>query len=449
MLNKYRAFLILIMFPLWITSLSQEVIIDEVVAVVGSNPILYSDIEGQYLQYKMQGNIRGGDAARCFILENLLFQNLLLHQAEIDSIVVPDSRVETTMNQRLRFYISQFGSQEKLEEFYGKSVLEIKEEMRELVRDQLKVEDVQMNITSNLKITPSEVREYYSSLPNDSIPLVNTEYVIGQIVKLPPVSIEELTKSLEKIRELRRRILEGENFKTLAILYSEDPGSASKGGELGFFSRGTMYPEFESAAFNLKNIGDISEVVKTEAGYHIIQLVDKEGDYINCRHILVMPKVSSEDLMKAKNELDSIANLIQNDSISFDEAALMFSDDPGKISGGLLINPMTNTIRFEADQLDPNLFFVIDKLEPGEISQPVQFITEEGKQAYRILYLKERTSPHRANLKDDYSKMQELAMQNKKNSVISKWVKTKLEKTYISISERYRDCDFEHNWFKK
>lgn len=447
MIKKARFFLIALLQLFAVTSFSQETIIDEVVAVVGSNPILYSDIETQYLQYKLQGNISGGDAARCFILENLLFQNLLLHQAETDSIVVPDSRVESTMNQRLRYYISQFGSQDKLEEFYGKSVLEIKEEMRELVRDQLMVEDVQMNITMDVKVTPAEVRSFYRSLPQDSIPLINTEYEIGQIVKNPPVSIEELTKSLNKIKELRDRIINGESFKTLAILYSEDPGSATKGGELGFFTRGTMYPEFESAAFNLKKIGDISEIVKTEAGYHIIQLIDIEGEYINCRHILIMPKVSTEDLTKAKEELDSIAILIEQDSLTFKEAAKLYSDDPGKISGGMLINPMTNTTRFEADQLDPNLFFVIDKLEPGEISKPVQFITMEGKQAYRILYLKLRTEPHRANLSDDYTQIQNLALDRKRGEAINNWVGKKLDKTFIRINERYRDCVFENDWF--
>jgi peptidyl-prolyl cis-trans isomerase SurA len=426
---------------------AQIKLIDEIVAVVGSNVILYSDIETQILQYRMQGKIPPGSAARCQILESLLYQKLLLNQAELDSIEVTDSRVETNMDARLRYYITQFGSKEKLEEFYQKSVIEIKEELRELVREQMKIEEVQNKITADIQVSPAEVKKFYNNITKDSLPLINTEYQIGQIVKNPPISLEELTISYDRIKALRDRIINGEKFSTLAILYSEDPGSASKGGELGTFTRGTMYPEFEGAAFNLKEPGDVSEIIKTEAGYHIIQLIERNGDYINVRHILIQPKVSPDNLEKAKMTLDSVHDLIVNKTMTFEEAALKFSDDPGKVNGGLIINSQTNNTWFQADQLDPGLFFVIDNLEVLNVSQAVKFVTEGGKEAYRILYLKNRTEPHRLNMKDDYNTIQSMALDDKRNQVIQDWVREKINDSYVKINERYKNCVFQNKWF--
>ncbi len=427
---------------------AQEKLIDEVVGVVGSNVILHSDIETQYIQLKAQGSILGGSQARCQILESLLYQKLLLNQAELDSVEISDSRVESAMDQRLRYFINQFGSQEKLEEFYQKSVLEIKEEMRELVRNEMKISEVHDKITENLRVTPADVKDYFRSIPEDSIPLIDVEYEIGQIVKNPPITVEELSRSYDKIKVLRDRIIKGENFATLAILYSEDPGSASKGGELGMFNRGTMYPEFEAAAFNLTNPGDVSEIIKTEAGYHIIQLIERKGEYINARHILIQPKVSPESMELARIKLDSISRLILNDSLNFDEAVMKYSDDPNRVSGGLIINPETNSTRFAADQLDPSLFFIVDKLEVGDISQPVRFLTDENKEAYRILYLKVRTEPHRANLNDDYNKLQTWALADKQDRLINEWIDERIQVTYIKVNEKYKDCVFQNHWIK-
>jgi len=449
MMKKIQLFLLTALLSLSYTTIhSQEMMIDEVVAVIGKNPILYSDIETQYMQYRAQGNFRGGTAARCQILESLLYQKLLLHQAEVDSVEVSDSHVESSMDARLRYYIQQFGSQEKLEEFYQKSIIEIKEEMRDLVKDQMRVEQVQSGISMNLQITPAEVISFYNRIPYDSLPLINTRFEIRQIVINPPISVEELTNSRDKIKDLRERIINGESFSTLAILYSEDPGSASKGGELGMFNRGTMYPEFEAASFNLKDISTVSEIVKTEAGYHIIQLIESNGEYINVRHILIQPKVSPLELIDAKNKLDSIATLIEDSIMTFDAAAMKFSDDPGKINGGLMINPATNTTHFSADELDPNLFFVIDKIEVGDVSQSVKFITPEGKEAYRILFLKTRTDPHRANLKNDYSDIQKWAKEEKNNKVMQEWVEQKIQKTYVKVNDKYRSCQFANKWIR-
>lgn len=436
--------ILLILLPAFTTRAQQ--LVDEIVAVVGQNMILESHLESQYLQMRAQGGIRGSaSAVKCEILENMMFEKLLLNQAELDSIVVTEPEVEQELNQRLRYFTAQFGSQEKLEEFYGKSIIEIKEEFRELVRNMLLVNRVQQDITANVVVTPSEVKEYFRNIPADSVEFINAQVEIAQVVKMPVISMEQKRQVKERLRELRRRITEGESFATLAILYSEDPGSASKGGELGFYGRGELFPEFEAVAFKLE-AGEISDIVETEAGFHIIQMIERKGEYINVRHILLRTKVSPVDLAEAKQELDSIALLIRNDSITFDEAVARFSDDPGKSSQGMLVNPMTSATRFEMDELEPQVSFVIDKLEPGEISNAVPMKTKDGRDAYRILMLKSRTKPHRANLKDDYNRIAETALQAKKTEKVNEWVVSNLENAYLRISDRYRDCEFMHDW---
>jgi len=363
----------------------QPQLVDQIVAVVGQNMILESTLEAEYLRFRMQGTIQGSAASiKCQILESLLYEKLLLNQAELDSVEVTEGQVEQAMDQRLRYFINQFGSQEKLEEFYDKSIIEIKDEFREQVRNQLKVETVQQDITANVSLSPSEVRSFFKKIPRDSIPLINSEVQIGQIVRLPPVTMEQKIEVKEGLRELRRRITEGESFATLAILYSEDPGSASKGGELGFYSRGELYPEFEAAAWRLKE-DEVSDIVETEAGFHIIQLIERQAEYINVRHILIKTKVSPVELNAAREELDSIASLIRDETMTFEEAVREYSDDPGKYTGGMLINMRSGTTTFEMDELEPQVSFVIDKLEVGEISNAVPMKTEDGKDAYRIL----------------------------------------------------------------
>lgn len=424
---------------------AQEQIIDEVVAVVGANYILQSDIEAQYIQYRRQGAIKDARATRCAILEDMLFQKLLLNQAELDSVQITDDQIEQTMDARFRYYIQQFGSQEKLEQFYKKPLLQIKEEFRTLVKEQLMVDEVEQKLTKDIKVTPSEVRNFFNKIPTDSIPMIEMEYEVGQIVKEPIISKEEMEATRERLKGLRERILKGENFAALATLYSEDPGSARKGGEVGFVSRGQLYPEYEAIAFSLKK-GEVSDIVKSKAGYHIIQLIERRGDMINTRHILLMPKISDDDLARASKLLDSVANLIKEQKMTFEEAALKFSDDPGRINGGLLLNPMTGNTSFTANQLDPKVFFAIDKMNVGDVSKPMAMINEEAKKTINLYYLKKRTEPHRANLKDDYSVIQEWALGEKKNKAINKWIGEKIGKTYFRINEYYTDCSFKHNW---
>lgn len=424
----------------------EGVVIDQVVAVVGGHIVLQSDIEAQFLQFKMQAKPTMSDKdMKCELLESMVYQKLLLNQAELDSIVVSDGQVESELDRRLRYYISMLGSKEKFEEFYQKSVMEFKEELREQVRELMMVESVQQTLTADVKITPTEIRAFFKKIPQDSLPLINSEVKLAQLVKLPPINPEETERVKNKLQEFRFRVKGGENFATLAILYSEDPGSAKQGGELGMFGRGEMFPEFEAAAFSLEK-DQVSEIVKTDAGFHILQMIERRGEMANVRHILLRPKVSTLDLAKAKVELDSIARLIDKGELTFQEAVLQFSDDPGKNNNGLLINPMTNASVFEVDQLDPRVFFVIDKLEVGDMSAPVQFVTSDGKDAYRILKLLDRTEPHQVNLKQDYDKIQNWALEQKKQETLKKWVDAKVKATYLKINDEFKYCKFIQSW---
>lgn len=447
MIKKATGLLTLIMFIALRSLTAQPQVIDRIIAVVGKNMILESDVEAQYLQYRMQGMIEGSAASvKCQLLENMLFEKLLQNQAELDSVEVTDSEVEQSMDERLRYFISQFGSQEKLEEFYQKTIVEIKAEFRELIRNQLMVKKIQEQITENVFVTPSEVKEFYRSIPKDSIPLINAKVEMAHIVRTPPISMEQKVIIKEKLRDLRRRVVNGENFATLAILYSEDPGSAAKGGEIGFYGRGELYPEYEAVAFKLEE-GEISEIIETRAGFHIVQLIERKGDYVNTRHILLMTKASPLDLEAARVELDSVYNLIQNGEISWDDAVKKFSDDPGRNNGGMIVNPYTGATKFEMDNLEPQLSFAINRLEAGQISRAIPTKTDEGKEAFHLVKLINRTEPHRANLEDDYDFIQELALQQKQQKKLEEWVSHNVGNAYIMINDDYKGCQFEFDWF--
>jgi peptidyl-prolyl cis-trans isomerase SurA len=424
----------------------QPMVIDQVVAVVGKNVILQSDIENQYTQMRLQKGISGSaENIRCKILEDMLFQKLLLNQAELDSITVTDDQIEEEMERRLKYFISELGSQEKLEAYYNKSVSEIKNELRRMVKEQTIGQKVQAVIMDKVVVTPQEIRSFFKNMSKDSIPMVPAEYEIAQIVKKPPISADEKLAVKERLNEFRKRILAGERFSTLAVLYSEDPGSARKGGELGFYGRGELYPEFEAVGFKLRD-GEISEIVETEAGFHIIQMIERRGDYINVRHILLMTKVSPVALEKARTELDSIAKLIRNDSITFEAAVEKFSQEENKTTGGLLLNPYTGGVRFEAESLDPQVSFVVDKLAINELSDPVPMKTEDGKDAYRLLKLVVKTTPHKANLTDDYNRIQSWALQEKKQKAVEIWIRNKSKNAFVDIHPDFANCNFEFNW---
>ena len=444
-----KRFFLIVIFALSIAPLKAQQepqVIDRVVAVVGQNVILQSDIEAQYIQMRLQGGIKGSASSiRCEILEDLMFRKLMLNQAEMDSITVTDEQVNSEVDRLVRYFISQLGSQENLEKYYNKTMPEIKEELFRMRKDQMLEEQVQQTILANVEVTPAEVRKCYNDIPSDSIPMVNSKYEIAHIVKKPAITLDQKLEVKDRLYKMRKRILDGERFSTLALLYSEDPGSAKKGGELGFHGRGEFAPEFEAAAFNLRD-GEISEVVETEFGFHIIQMIERRGDFVNVRHILLTVKVSPEALQKAYDELDSIALLIRNDSITFDEAVRKFSDEKDKTNGGILVNPNTGSTLFDASELDQQVSFTINRMQVGELSEPVPMKTDDNKDAYRLLYLKRKTAPHKANLKDDYTLIRDWALQQKREEIINKWIENKSQKAYIKVIDDFKDCDFMFNW---
>jgi peptidyl-prolyl cis-trans isomerase SurA len=450
LLKKITYFLpLFLLFPFSSSAqVRQDSIVDGIVAIVGGNVVLISDIENQYLQVRSQGNIQGtATKVKCNLLETILFQKLLLHQAQVDSIQVTDVQVEGEMDRRMRYFISQAGSPERLEEHFGKTLIEIKNELRDVIKEQMLVEQAQQKITKDVTITPAEVKSYFRKLPKDSIPLINSELEIGMIVKQPLIGDAEKQIVKDKLKSFKDRIVKGDDFSTLAVLYSEDPGSAKQGGELGMFKRGDMRPEFEAVAFKLKP-GEVSDIVETEDGFHLIQMIERRGEYVNVRHILLQPKVTVVNLNRAKNSLDSVAQMIIKKTITFDAAVLKYSDDPSKNSGGMMINQATGTTKFESSQLDAKIYFVVDKLKEGEVSAAV-LMTDRGKQDYRIYYLKTRTKPHKANLEDDYARIQQWALERKKMDVVDTWIDQKIASTYISVMSEYRNCEFQRNWLKK
>ena len=446
--NKMAAFFAVLFFVLFMNSTrAQEAqVIDKVVAVVGQNIVLQSDIEAQYLQYRLQGGIKGdAKSIRCEILEDLMFQKLMLNQAEMDSITVTDEQVNADVDRWINYFILQLGSQDNLEKYYKKTMPEIREELFRVRKDNMLVEQVQQALLANVEVTPSEVKRYYNEMSKDSIPMVNSKYEIAHLVKNPPITLEQKLEVKDKLYKMRKRILNGERFSTLALLYSEDPGSAKKGGELGFTGRGEFAPEFEAAAFNLRD-GEISEVVETDFGFHIIQMIERRGDYVNVRHILLTVKVAPEALQEAYDELDSIAALINNDSITFDEAVRRFSDEKDRINGGILVNPMSGGTLFDASELDQQVASVVNRMKVGEISAPVPMKTEDNKDACRLIYLKKKTEPHKANLRDDYTVIRDLAMQKKREEIINNWIESKSGKAYIKVCDEFKDCDFRFGW---
>ncbi len=422
-------------------------VIDKVIAIVGSNVILKSDLESQIVSLRAQG-VLIDDNARCELLEELLFQKLLLHQAIIDSVSVTDSEVEAEIDRRMNYFIAQIGSEKKLEQYYKKSILEIKEEFRVIVKEQMVSQRMQGRITSGVKVTPKEVKKYYNELNEDSIPLIESEVEYAHILINAEESTAAKQAAKDRIESFRERIIKGEDFSTLAILYSEDEGSAKEGGELGFMGRAELVPEFSITAFKLKNKA-VSQVIETEFGYHIMELIQRRGMKVNVRHILVKVKVEEEQIQQAKSLADSVYSLLETDTLTFEELAEIYSDDDQtKKSRGLVVNPQTGTSIFYIDQVNPQVFYSIDKMKPGEISQPVPAQGRDGKKGYRIIKLITKTEPHKATLDSDYSKIQNAALSTIQNTATKKWIIGKVEQTYIKIDDEYKQCDFQNSWVK-
>ena len=416
-------------------------LIDEVIAIVGNKAVLLSSIEAQYIQQQAQGYRA---QSKCQIFEGMLFQKLLLAQAELDSIVVSDAEVSNNLEMRLQDYIRQAGGREALERYFGKTIAEIKAEFEDVIRDQMISQRMQGEITKNVAITPQEVNAFYATIPQDSLPMVEAELEVQQIMKRPPVNPAEKEAARQKLDKLRERVIAGESFATLAILYSQDPGSARNGGELGFVNRADLDQAFAEAAFNLRD-GQVSRVIESEFGLHIIQLIERRGeDQINVRHILITPKVTAEDKLKAKQQLDSIAAQIAAGKITFDEAARLYSDDKdSRNNGGLMVNPYTGTARFETKHLDAETNRILQRMKIGDLSEAFEAKDQRGRPIYRLVKLKNKTQPHVANIKDDYQQINELALQYRQQEAINSWMKARVKGTFVKINTKWSECKFQ------
>jgi peptidyl-prolyl cis-trans isomerase SurA len=428
----------------------EKQIIDKVVAIVGSNMVTLSDIEAQYFQYQAQGAKATADL-KCQIYENMILQKLLVAQAAIDSVEVTEKEVQAELDSRLLNFIRQAGSEQALEEYFNKSIEEIKEDFKDDVREQLLTGRMQNNILGEISVTPAEVNSFYRELPKDSLPLIEAEFEYAQILLYPDLSKDEIQAVYDKLNDFKTRVESGKSkFATLAVLYSKDPGSAANGGELGFVSRGELVPEFAAAAFNLKP-NEISKVVKTDYGYHIIQLIERKGDQVNVRHILLQPEISFTSEKSASNKLDSIAMLISVDSLSFEEAAMRFSQDKDtRLNGGKLINMYTGTSKFTIKEINGEDLAYLKKMKIGEISKPVISADKTGAKVYKILKLISMSEAHIANLEKDYQRIQELATEKKKQNELYEWVLEKQKSNYIKIDDEYKSCNFHYKgWLSK
>ncbi|MDB5272424.1 MAG: surA [Chitinophagaceae bacterium] len=417
--------------------------IDKIVAKVDNYIVLKSELEVAYLQFlQSQESKFAPDKSKikCTILESLVINKLLLAKAELDSVTVDKSAVESQLDRRMQYFVSQFGSEKKLEDYYKKSVDDLKADLRRQVRDQMITEKMQGQITSGLKITPGEVEKFYKAIPKDSLPYFSTEVEVGQIVRTAEISKEQRALFLGKAEDIRQRLIQGEDFCTLAKRYSEDPGSAKQCGELGFFKKGDLVKPYESMAYKLQP-GETSEVVESEFGYHIIQLIERRGAEYNTRHILIKPGSSLRDLSHAENFLDSLRTMILRDSITFEKAAKEYSiEKTTKNNGGMFLDE-SGSSRIPMEKIDPGVFFVIDTIQVGGISRPVRFRTEDNQEAVRIIYYKTKIPAHQANLKDDYQKIHNATMDEQKNTAINKWFDKTKGEVYIDIEPDYDSCN--------
>jgi len=419
-------------------------LLDKVVAQVGDQIVLKSDIEFQYLQYTQEG--APGAELRCELLDQMVAQKMLVLQAEEDSVIISEEEVDAELNQRFNYFIGLLGSEQKLEEFYGKPIVQLKEEFRQDIADQLLARRMQSLVTGDVRISPAEVRAFFKEIPPDSLPFFDAEVQMAHIVLIPEPNQEQRAFAREKAEELLARIRKGEKLSFLAGIYSDDPGSKEQEGDLGCLGRGTLVPAFEAAAFRLKN-GEVSEVVETEFGYHIIEMVERKGEQACLRHILVQPRVTSSNLAASSSRLDSIRNAIETGSLTFAQAVSRYStDQQTNKSGGGMINPADGSTLFTVADLDRDTYFAIEQLKPGELSATQAYITPDGKQAFRLILLQDETEPHKANLEQDYSKIQAVALQAKRGRLMDEWLAGRLSKTYLRVDSAFAGCPQAERW---
>ena len=427
-------------------------VIDEVIWVVGDEPILKSDVEAMRMQGLAEG-ISFGTDPDCAIPEQLAVQKLFLHQAQIDSVDVPETDIVAGVNQQINRWIEAAGSQEKLEEYRKQSINDMREQLHDEFKNQQLIQKMKQKIVENVKVSPADVRAYFRNLPADSIPFVPTEVEVQILAITPKIKQAEINRIKDQLRNFTQRINSGETtFATLARLYSEDPESARQGGELGYMGRGLLDPAFASVAFNLTDPKKISKIVESDFGYHIIQLIDKRGDKINCRHILLKPKVSTEEIDAAIHRLDSIATDIHNAKFTFEQAVAFISDDKDtKNNQGLMSNSTADgmTSRFKMKELPSEVARVVDTMKVGELSAPFQMINNKGKTVVAIVKLKSRTEGHKATISEDFQVMKDVVLNKEREKTVNAWVVDKIKHTYVRMSDRYKNCNFQYQgWIK-
>lgn len=433
-------------------SVPENSIIDEVIWVVGDEPILKSDVEAMRMQGLAEGISFGSDPD-CTIPEQLAVQKLFLHQAQIDSVDVPEADIVAGVNQQINRWIEAAGSQEKLEEYRKQSINDMREQLHDEFKNQQLIQKMKQKIVENVKVSPADVRAYFRNIPEDSIPFVPTEVEVQILAITPKVKQAEITRIKDQLRNFTQRINSGETtFATLARLYSEDTESARQGGELGYMGRGLLDPTFASVAFNLTDPKKVSKIVESDFGYHIIQLIDKRGDKINCRHILLKPKVSAEEVDAAIHRLDSIATDIHNAKFTFEQAVAFISDDKDtKNNQGLMSNSTADgmTSRFKMKELPSEVARVVDTMKVGELSAPFQMINNKGKTVVAIVRLKSRTEGHKATISEDFQVMKDVVLNKEREKTINAWVADKIKHTYVRMSDRYKNCNFQYQgWVK-
>jgi peptidyl-prolyl cis-trans isomerase SurA len=423
-------------------SLAAQESADKILIVVGRNRIiLQSDLEKAAGEARQQ-DPGFNDSSKCLLLQQMVMQKMLMEQAERDSISVTEEDVEGQLDNRLRYFVQLYGSKEKLEQLTGKTVYQIKEEFRDMIKEQMVAEKMQGQILENIKITPAEVADFYKKIPVDSLPFFPATIEAGQIVIAPAVSLELDEYAHKQLEDIRKKITDKEiSFEDAAIRYSEDPGSRDNGGRYdGITRNGPWAQEFITATFKLQ-AGEISPIFKTKFGYHILQVVNRKGDEADVRHILIKPAVSSSDFKVAINKLDSVRNLLSTGKIGFSEAVGKFSTDEGaKRTGGMIADPSTGATDLDITKLDPGMVMMLDSLEPGQYSKAHIYVNELHEQSCRIIYLRNRTSPHKANLKDDYNRIQEVALAQKKQLKMQAWLKARLPTFYVKIDKEYEHC---------
>ena len=449
-----KVYALLLMLFAAVSVYGQDNVIDEVVWVVGDEAILKSDVESERLNAQYEGRKFDGDPY-CIIPEQLAVQKLFLHQAAIDSIEVSEQEVIGQVERRTNWLIEQVGgSKEKLEEYYNKTSTQIREMLRENIRDGLTVQKMQQHIVGEIKITPAEVRRYFKDLPQDSIPFVPTQVEVQIVTLEPKIPLEEVERVKKTLRDYTDGINSGKmSFATYARFYSEDPGTARRGGELGFMGKGELVPEYANVAFNLQDPNKVSKIVETEFGFHIIQLIEKRGDRINTRHILLKPKVEEKDLEAALVRLDSIADDIRNQKFTFDDAATYISQDKDtKNNHGLMANKNTGTARFEMQdlaQVSQEVAKMVENMNVGEISRAFTMINDKGKEVCAIVKLKSRINGHKATISEDYQRLKAIVMEKRSEDKLEKWIKEKQKHTYVRINEKWQKCDFKYpGWIK-